>query len=59
MCECAELLKEIKEFDKKRKEAKEIQAIEDAKIREDFPKLKRTFTYRKSPAIKANDVCSL
>ncbi len=25
----------------------------------DFPVIKRTFTYRKSPAIKAVDVCAL
>lgn len=25
----------------------------------DFPKSKRSFSYRKSPTIKANDVCAL
>lgn len=57
MCEIGELRKELAKLDADRKARNA--ASEAFKLENPWPKLDRTFTYRKSPAIKAQDVCSL
>lgn len=55
MTESQKLQNELNEFNAKRAAFKAEQEV----IINDFPKMNRSYTYRKSPAIKAQDVCSL
>lgn len=54
MTEVQKLQAEIDKFNAKRKVD-----LANLEVESDFPKIKRGFSYRKSPVIKSSDVCSL
>lgn len=51
MTQIEKLTNELNAFNEKRAQEKK-----DSVLTDDFPAIKRTFTYRKSPAIKAHDI---